>query len=122
MDSQIVKVHMKRLDPFLGLLGISFKQISSTQYYMAQQHISLGKTDLKVGQLGLGNLIFFTPDFISGCMGMSDFYDLASRNEEESLQVIEQSIKNGINLFNTADFYGPFTNEILLGTTRSKII
>jgi aryl-alcohol dehydrogenase-like predicted oxidoreductase len=62
---------------------------------------SLGSEGLKTSQLGLG------------CMGMSDFY--GKRDDEESIDVIRRAYELGITFFDTADMYGPYTNEILVG-------
>ena len=48
-----------------------------------------------------------------GCMGMSEFYE--GRDEEESLRTLDRAHDLGITFFDTADVYGPYTNEQLLG-------
>lgn len=48
-----------------------------------------------------------------GCMGMSQSY--GEPNEAESLATIDRALELGVNFFDTADVYGPFTNEELLG-------
>jgi aryl-alcohol dehydrogenase-like predicted oxidoreductase len=61
----------------------------------------LGRQGLTVSALGLG------------CMGMSEFYKGGS--EEESLATIHRAIDLGVTLLDTADMYGPFKNEELVG-------
>ncbi len=48
-----------------------------------------------------------------GCMGMSEFY--GSLDEKESLATIDRALELGITLLDTADIYGPHTNEVLVG-------
>jgi aryl-alcohol dehydrogenase-like predicted oxidoreductase len=62
----------------------------------------LGKSGLEVSALGLG------------CMGMSFGYG-PSKDKNEMIQVIRAAVEQGITFFDTAEVYGPFTNEELLG-------
>jgi aryl-alcohol dehydrogenase-like predicted oxidoreductase len=62
---------------------------------------TLGKNGPLVSALGLG------------CMGMSDFY--GSRDDAESIATIHHALDRGLTLLDTADMYGPFTNEELVG-------
>lgn len=72
----------------------------------------LGSEGLETSRLGLG------------CMGMSEFY--GHRDDAESLRVLDRAVELGIVFWDTADMYGPYTNEVLVGKAlkhhRHKIL
>ena len=72
------------------------------------QKRKLGKSNLEVSALGLG------------CMGMNFSYGLV-QDENEMISLMHQAVEMGITFFDTAEVYGPYTNEVLVGKALSPI-
>src|SRR5258708_3378063 len=68
----------------------------------------LGNSNLEVSALGLG------------CMGMSVGYGPAS-DKKEMISLIRTAVERGVTFFDTAEGYGPFTNEELLGEALAPV-
>src|SRR4051794_9010398 len=66
------------------------------------QQRSLGRSGLEVSALGLG------------CMGLSASYGPAT-DKQDAIQLIRTAVERGVTLFDTAEIYGPFHNELLVG-------
>jgi aryl-alcohol dehydrogenase-like predicted oxidoreductase len=64
--------------------------------------VKLGSQGLEVSAIGLG------------CMGMSSFYGPVGK-DEDMIIVLHRAVELGVTFFDSADVYGPFTNELLLG-------
>ena len=67
-----------------------------------KQH-QLGRNGPTVGAIGFG------------CMGLSDFYNPGRRNDEAGIAVLNHALDLGVSMLDTADMYGPHTNERLVG-------
>jgi aryl-alcohol dehydrogenase-like predicted oxidoreductase len=72
------------------------------------QKRNLGKSNLEVSAIGLG------------CMGMSFGYG-PPQNEQEMISLIRSAVDLGVTFFDTAEAYGPFANEELVGKALSPI-
>src|SRR5690349_7899534 len=68
----------------------------------------LGKSNLEVSALGLG------------CMGMSFGYGPAA-DKQEMIALIRTAVERGVTFFDTAEAYGPFTNEELVGEALAPL-
>src|SRR3989442_7015074 len=77
------------------------------------QKRKLGKSNLEVSALGLG------------CMGMSFSYGPPA-DKQEMIALLRAAVERGITFFDTAEVYGPFTNEELVGEAlyplRGKVV
>ena len=93
-----------------------YRKVYTIYYYFKEGTMNkrtLGNSNLEVSAIGLG------------CMGMSYAYGVLP-DKKEMISLIQKAVERGITLFDTAEMYGPFTNEELLGEAlapyRSKVV
>src|SRR5512147_2329990 len=72
------------------------------------QKRKLGKSGLEVSAVGLG------------CMGMSFSYG-PPKDKEEMISLLRTAVERGVTFFDTAEVYGPFTNEELVGEALAPV-
>lgn len=72
------------------------------------ERYKLGKSELEVSAVGLG------------CMGLSEFYD-TNTDQSRASELIARAVDLGVNFFDTADMYGPHTNERLVGAALKPL-
>lgn len=104
-----VHAHLGRLGQALQVIDhkiILYQRMGDT--FMLHQ-TQLGSTGPRVGIIGLG------------CMGMSAYYTGAGQDEDESIRTIRRAVELGATLIDTAEVYGPYENEKLVGRALKGI-
>ena len=88
--------------PLLHRHGVAQVGVTAVTKREPMQKRKLGKSDLEVSALGLG------------CMGMSFCYG-PPKDKQEMIALLRAAVERGVTFFDTAEVYGPFTNEELVG-------
>ena len=91
----------------MGRIGLPFCRHVGVRYAQAQKR-TLGKSGLEVSALGLG------------CMGMSFSYG-PPKDKQEMIALLRAAVERGVTFFDTAEVYGPFTNEELVGEALAPL-
>ena len=93
--------------------GLSLEMRETGPKGETMQKRKLGKSNLEISAIGLG------------CMGMSFNYGPAG-DKQEMISLIRAAVERGVTFFDTAEVYGPFTNEELVGEAlapfRGKVV
>ncbi|MBA2465689.1 MAG: aldo/keto reductase, partial [Nocardioidaceae bacterium] len=80
---------------------------------MTDHRTTSPSTDLGTRTLGTGDAALTVSTMGLGCMGMSEFY--GTPDEQQGLETVRRALDLGVSFLDTADMYGPFTNERLVG-------
>ena len=93
-----------------GVVVVDVGRLDTLRTAMASSvpRVKLGSQGLEVSQQGLG------------CMGMSAFYGPPGP-EKEMIDLIHHAVESGVTFLDTADMYGPHTNEVLVGKVGNQI-
>jgi len=101
-------MNRKDQDTASTALGLSLEMRETSPKGETMQKRKLGNSNLEVSALGLG------------CMGMSVGYGPAS-DKKEMISLIRTAVERGVTFFDTAEAYGPFTNEELVGEALAPL-
>jgi aryl-alcohol dehydrogenase-like predicted oxidoreductase len=82
-------------------------QLRTERFIIKKRKINNNMKHIQLGTLDVSRIGF-------GAMGMSAYYTMGEKNEEESIRTIHRAIDLGITLIDTAEVYGPYTNEELV--------
>src|SRR5205807_9548420 len=105
ISRQVWQEHLRRPRPKQSKIASSFNSKTGVQ---KMQKRKLGNSNLEVSALGLG------------CMGMSYGYGPAG-DKQEMISLLRSAVERGITFFDTAEAYGPFTNEELVGEALAPV-
>jgi hypothetical protein len=89
----------------LGSVAMAMAMAGGDSHPVVVERVKLGSQGLEVSALGLG------------CMGMTGTYGPA-KDEAEMVQLLHHAVEMGVTFLDTADIYGPLTNEILVGKVQ----
>src|SRR6266480_4222971 len=93
---------MKKAKTLVCLVTFSRANLRSELRSLSMKKRKLGKSGLEVSAIGLG------------CMGMSFSYG-PPKDKKEMISLLHAAVEHGVTFFDTAEVYGPFTNEELVG-------
>jgi hypothetical protein len=107
-DQELVRLeHTSLLRQLVALGGVAMAMAGGDSHPVVVERVKLGSQGLEVSALGLG------------CMGMTGTYGPA-KDEAEMIKLLHHAVEMGVTFLDTADIYGPLTNEILVGKVLTK--
>ncbi len=104
-----VRAHLDDLTDALSVIDHKITLYTGIGASFMLDTTPLGQVGPQVGIIGLG------------CMGMSAFYTGAGKDEDQSIRTIRRAVELGCTLIDTAEIYGPYANEELVGRALAGI-